>query len=98
MVTTSKIIDKILRSFDDKVLSIKIEMFRVDTQNSYYELTIDSEETTKHVFITINGRLKNARMLRDEMWDGFHVEVPSYQAAFFVAADITKMKGKQCKN
>lgn len=58
MVTTSKIIKKILRSFDDKVLSIKIEMFRVDTQNSYYELTIDSEETTKHVFITINGRLK----------------------------------------
>ena len=43
MVSTAKIIDKILRSFDDKVLSIKIEMFRVDTQNSYYELTIDSE-------------------------------------------------------
>ena len=59
-MNTAKIIDKILRSFDDKVLSIKTEMFRVDTQNSYYELTIDSEETTKHVFITINGRLKNA--------------------------------------
>ena len=99
MVTTSKIIKKILRSIDDDVLSIKTEVIRVDTQNSYYELTIDSTESTRHIFISVNERLKNIRISRDEIWDGFHVEVPNYQAAFFIAADInTQMKGNQCKN
>lgn len=94
MINSLKIINTIAQSFDDNILSIKTELIRVDSQLSFCEVTIDSENNTQLVFITVNKALKKAKIARDSIWDGFHVQVPSYKTAFLLAADINQfLKG-----
>ena len=52
MINSLKIINTIAQSFDDNILSIKTELIRVDSQLSFCEVTIDSENNTQLVFIT----------------------------------------------
>ena len=61
MIKSLKIINTIAQSFDDNILSIKTELIRVDSQLSFCEVTIDSENNTQLVFITVNKALKRGR-------------------------------------
>ena len=68
MINSLKIINTIAQSFDDNILSIKTELIRVDSQLSFCEMTIDSENNTQLVFITVNKALKKAKIARDSIW------------------------------